>query len=132
MSIAEAASVAATGPEQMAALQGWLQTMAVVGGVVSVALTGWGMFLNSKIKSLDAVWRWKDTFSHRYEADKLEQERRLGAEKVAATREFVSKAEAAQWFQRVDEDMRGVRSDIRALGAKIDGLLADGRRAEGG
>ena len=93
------------GPKEVAAL----------GGLIALALSGWNVYLQSKLASLAALWSWKDDFLEEY-----------GDHKLAMVEKFATKDEVAKALEKLDHSFDELRRSIDRLRDKLDDTKANG------
>ena len=83
--------------------------LAVYAGLAGVALTGWNLYLQSKIGSLNALWKWKDEFIAQY-----------NDERILLVEKFATKAELQNTLIRLETHLDDLRKAIDRLRDRID------------
>lgn len=107
--IAESAHAASMVVEQAPAAAWTAGNVATIGALIALALGGWNAYLQSKVASLAALWKWKDEFVVVSAANRL-----------ADVKEYVTKGELQSLVTRLDKQFDEVKQAIRDLGDKID------------
>jgi Tfp pilus assembly protein PilO len=85
-----------------------LKFAVAVSGVLGLAFTGWNFYLQGKLREISALWKWKDEFEKMYQADQL-----------ASVKEFATKSEVKEAFDRLDHHMEEIRRSIDRLRDKL-------------
>jgi hypothetical protein len=90
-------------------LVAWLKVAGGAMGLLGLALSGWNFYLQSKLREISALWRWKDAFEKSYQEDRLE-----------AVKEFATKSEVKEAFDKLDHHMEEIRRSLDRLRDRLE------------
>jgi Tfp pilus assembly protein PilO len=90
-------------------LVAWGKLAGIIIAAIGLVLSGWNFFLQSKLREISALWKWKDAFEAKYQEDRLQ-----------AIKEFATKSEVKEAFDRLDHHMEEIRRSIDRLRDKLE------------
>jgi len=83
--------------------------LAIYAGLVALALTGWNMYLQSKVSSLSALWRWKDEFIEHY-----------NDERISLVEKFATKADLQITLSRLETHLDDLRKAFDKMRERLE------------
>lgn len=86
-----------------------LKLLAAASGLVAIALSGWNLYLQGKAREISSLWKWKDSFEALYRDNRLSD-----------IREFATKAELHDAFNRVDRHLDDIRRSVDRIRDRLD------------
>ena len=83
-----------------------LSAIAVIGGL---AFSGWNLYLQSKLREIGKLWSWKDSFEEKYNEHRVDM-----------AKEFATKSELREAFDRIDHHLEDIRRSVDRLRDRLE------------